>query len=121
MVGGGECRDLHNVSHASGACGCNGVVLQLHHVFKIVRQQEQRLGTFEGRAQRLWLAQIPSDPCDTWHLLSLLQVASKRARAGTPAWESRRSASLPIKPVLPVTRIMCKPPDLVQKAEGERV
>ena len=80
VVGGGECRDLHNVSHASGACSCDGVMLQRHHVFKVVRQQEQRLGAFEGRAQRLWLAQISSDPCDTWHFSRLLQVARQRAR-----------------------------------------
>jgi hypothetical protein len=88
MVRGGERRDLHDVIDASGARGSNGVVLQLHHVFKIVCEQEQRPGSIERRGQRLWLAQIAAGLCDAWHPPNLLHVASQRARRYTGPGES---------------------------------
>jgi hypothetical protein len=80
VASGRECRDLHNVTHASGAGSGNGVVLQLHHVVEIVRQQEHHRGTVEGGGQRLWLGQIPGDPCDARHRVSFLQISRQRAR-----------------------------------------
>jgi hypothetical protein len=104
-----ERRHLHDVLHAPPR-GQRRLALccKLHHVLRDSASAGTTFGRLRNAAGQRLLALLrsPADPGECPASAEPFFRSRVRARAGTPACESRRRTSPPIKPVLPVTRII---------------